>query len=407
MEPMKGATLDDAELGSRIAYWRRRRGVTQRLLADRIGRSKSWLEKVEAGTRSANRLPVLLAICQELRLDLPVLLGRDPQRDTRDCIDELQVETIRASLERYDAIENEIPDGDIADLAKLRAQVSYVWSAFELTSYEVVSAAVPGLLLDAQRAHAVRDSDETARILVEVYQIAASTLRKLGEYDLAWLAGDRGFAVAERKGDLTMSALTGFRIANALTALGRWRAAFDLNLSLASRVEPHLSTGSDMSVYGNLLLQAAMAAASGGDAAGVRDLVREARTVAARVPDDANHYRLSFGPANVGIHHVSALVSQGEGGLAVEVAATIDEAGLRALRRERRANHLVDVARGYGQWGLRGDALNVLCRAEALAPRKVYCRPAARSLIGNLMERASGRPSSALLGLAGRAGVTR
>jgi len=29
------------------------------LLADRIGRSKSWIEKVEAGTRSANRLPIL------------------------------------------------------------------------------------------------------------------------------------------------------------------------------------------------------------------------------------------------------------------------------------------------------------------------------------------------------------
>jgi hypothetical protein len=37
--------------------------------------------------------------------------------------------------------------------------------------------------------------------------------------------------------------------------------------------------------------------------------------VASHVPDDANHYRLSFGPANVGIHHVAALVSLGEGGL--------------------------------------------------------------------------------------------
>ena len=48
--------MDDA-LGARIAYWRERRGMTQRLLADRVGRSKSWIEKVEAGTRSADRLP--------------------------------------------------------------------------------------------------------------------------------------------------------------------------------------------------------------------------------------------------------------------------------------------------------------------------------------------------------------
>jgi ribosome-binding protein aMBF1 (putative translation factor) len=58
------ARVDDGELGQRIAYWRERRGITQKLLADRIGRSKSWIEKVEAGTRSANRLPNLMAICR-------------------------------------------------------------------------------------------------------------------------------------------------------------------------------------------------------------------------------------------------------------------------------------------------------------------------------------------------------
>lgn len=73
--------MDDLDLGARISYWRERRGMTQQLLADRVGRSKSWLEKVEAGTRSADRLPVLLIICRELRIDLPVLIGRDLDRD--------------------------------------------------------------------------------------------------------------------------------------------------------------------------------------------------------------------------------------------------------------------------------------------------------------------------------------
>jgi transcriptional regulator with XRE-family HTH domain len=45
--------VDDRELGERIAYWRKRRGLTQALFADRIGRSKSWLEKAESGRRSA------------------------------------------------------------------------------------------------------------------------------------------------------------------------------------------------------------------------------------------------------------------------------------------------------------------------------------------------------------------
>jgi len=398
--------MDDRELGSRIAYWRERRGVTQRLLADRIGRSKSWVEKVEAGTRSANRLPILLSICEELRIDLPILIGNDLARDTHDCINDIQVEHIRTALERYDAVRNDIPDAFTADIARLRRQVSYAWSAFELADYQVVSRTLPDILLDAQHSHAVMESADTARILTEVYQITASTLRKLGEYELAWLAGDRGVVLAERDGDLMDAALTGFRVAIALTSLGRAKAAFDLNVSYASRLERDLRTEEAKSVYGHILLQAAMAAASKGDASGVRDMISEAKSIARHVPAHVNHYRLSFSPANVELHHVAALVSLGEGGLAVEAAADIDQEGIRELRRERRGTYLIDIARGYSQSGRRDEAVEKLLEAEALAPREVNCRPVARSTIENLIQRSRGNPSSSLRSLAERCGVT-
>jgi transcriptional regulator with XRE-family HTH domain len=398
--------VDDRELGSRIAYWRERRGITQLLLADRIGRSKSWIEKVEAGKRSANRLPILLAICEELRIDLPVLIGYDLPRDTRICIDDIQVELIRSALERYHAIRSQIPDGFTVDISRLRRQVSYTWAAFEVADYQVVSRTLPDLLLDSQRSHTVAESRDTARILTEVYQITASTLRKLGEHELAWLAGDRGVALAEREGDSVIAALTGFRVANALTSIGRAKAAFDLNVSYASRLEPILDTEETQSVYGHILLQAAMAAASGGNAIGVRDMIKEAKQVARHVPEQANHYRLSFSTANVGLHHVAALVSLGEGGLAVEAAGGIDEAAVRSLRRERRATYLIDIARGYSQWGKRDEALEKLLEAEKLAPREVNCRPVARSTIENLIQRSRGNPPSSLRTLAERSGVT-
>lgn len=397
--------MDDHELGSRVAYWRERRGVTQRLLADRIGRSKSWIEKVEAGKRSANRLPILMSICEELRIDLPVLIGRDLERSTRECIDDVQVEMIRGALERYDAVRVNIPADYETDISRLRRQVSYAWSAFEMSDYQVVSRTLPNLLLDAQRGYVVEESEASVRILTEVYQIAASTLRKLGEYDLAWLAGDRGISLTERLGDAVLTGLTGFRVANALTAIGRAEPAYRLNMSLAARLESDLTSEAHLAAYGNLLLQAAMAAASKGDASGVRDLIREATGVARQVPDQSNHYRLSFGPANVGIHHVSALVSLGEGGLAVEAASNIDLSAIEFLRRERRANHLVDVARGYSQWGMRDKALEMLLQAEALAPREVICRPLARNTIEDLIRRSRGVPTSALQSLAERAGV--
>ena len=212
--------------------------------------------------------------------------------------------------------------------------------------------------------------------------------------------------LAEYIGEPILAALTGFRVANALMSIGRAGAAFDLNVSYASRLQSSLRTEADRSVYGHVLLQAAMAAASGGDASGVRDMVNEAGTVAHHVQDRTNHHRLSFGPTNVGLHHVAALVSLGEGGLAVEVGSVIDADGIRALRRERRATYLIDLARGYSQWGKRDEALGKLLEAEALAPREVNCRPIARSTIENLIQRSRGKLPGALRSLAQRSGVS-
>jgi hypothetical protein len=116
-------------------------------------------------------------------------------------------------------------------------------------------------------------------------------LRKLGEYELAWLAGDRGVALGERDGNLIDAALTGFRVAITLTSLGRAKAAFDLNVSYASRLECDLSYR-----RGKVGLRAyPLAGRHGrGDAAGVRDMNGEAKSIARHVPDQANHYRLSF-----------------------------------------------------------------------------------------------------------------
>ena len=76
--------MDDRELGRRIGYWRRRRKLTQAVFADRIGRSKSWVEKVERGERSAGRLSVLDDICQVLQIDVA---ERSADAGCRRCAD--------------------------------------------------------------------------------------------------------------------------------------------------------------------------------------------------------------------------------------------------------------------------------------------------------------------------------
>jgi transcriptional regulator with XRE-family HTH domain len=399
--------MDDGELGRRIAYWRDRRGMTQQLFADRVGRSKSWVEKVEAGTRSADRLSLIEIICEVLRVDLPALTGRELMRDTEQCQDNAEVEAIRTALERYDSLAAYPPDSHAKppSLQPLRRQIDYLWRAFEAADYKVVGRTLPIVLLDSQRAYAASREISSAEVLAEAYQITASTARKLGEFDLAWVAADRGMPIAEETGNRLLIATGAFRVANALLAMGRVSAAYDLNASLADRFEPAPKNPADLSVYGTLLLQAAIAGARKGDNRSARDLIREAHTVAERVGPDRNDYHTAFGPVNVGIHRVSALVELGEGGTAVEAAGIVPKQELARVPRERRANHLVDVARGYSQWGKRDQALITLLDAEELAPAEVRCRPMARAAITDLVQRSRGTPDTLLRQLAARTGV--
>jgi transcriptional regulator with XRE-family HTH domain len=396
--------MDDGEIGRRIAHWRERRGMTQQLFADRIGFSKSWVEKVEAGTRSADRLSVIEQICEVLHIDLPVLIGRELPRDTEQCLDNVEIEALRAALERYDAL-TPAPGADPPALEPLRARVDYLWLAFEAADYEVVGRALPAVLHDSQRAHAAFRNASSAGLLAEAYQITASTARKLGEFDLAWVAGDRGLAAAEESADPLLAATTAYRVANALLAMGRTDAAYALNVSHADRLEPGLDSTAARSVYGTMLLQAAIASARREDNRQARDLIRDAHEVADLVGPARNDFHTAFGPVNVAIHRVSALVELGEGGAAVEASSIVPQQDLVRLPRERRANHLVDVARGYSQWGKREQALATLLDAEQLAPAEVRCRPMARATITDLVHRARGTTPPLLSELAARAGV--
>jgi transcriptional regulator with XRE-family HTH domain len=394
--------MDDREMGRRIGYWRRRRKLTQAVFADRLGRSKSWVEKVERGERSADRLSVLDAICGVLQIDISAMIGQEPARSAAACIDDSEVEHIRSALERY-PLGQEAAEGP--DMSAIRRRLDHVWAAFEFGDYQVMGAALPGLLRDAQRSHVAVGSEESARLLAEVYQVIASTLRKLGEYALAWLAGDRGISVAQQAGDLASVAAAGFRVANALLSMGRPGRALDLNMSLADQLQPECQTEELRALYGHVVLQAAMAAAALGDHGRASELITEARDVARFVTPGSNHYRLAFEPVNVTLHEVGTLVVLGENGRAVEVADAIGGAGLRMLRKERRAALLVDTARACSQAGNRDEALRRLLIAEEVAAPEVHCRPVAQATIADLLHRSVGMPPLALARLAERSGV--
>src|SRR4051794_3938539 len=72
---MRGAG-DELSIGERIAFYRRRRGLTQAMLASLVGRSEEWVSSVERGRRQVRRLDVLTEVARALGVGLPDLLGQ-------------------------------------------------------------------------------------------------------------------------------------------------------------------------------------------------------------------------------------------------------------------------------------------------------------------------------------------
>jgi hypothetical protein len=296
-------------------------------------------------------------------------------------------------------------------LTEMRKAVSHAWLTYQHAKYGALARALPKLLRDAQAAdsaHANSDEAPTAaHLLGQVYQIASSALRKVGEHELSWLAADRSIAVSQRAGDQLLAGLASYRVGSALLALGRVRPSLEVNVNIANRLAPgpDRPRPDQLSVYGMLLLNGAMAAARIGDSATVRDLLCGADQASLELGGDFNHYWTSFGPTNVQLHRCATAVELGDGKLAVETHEGMDKAGFQAMLPERRAHHYLDIARGYTQIGDVERAGEMLLEGDRLAPSEIRCRPLAHEVLSDVLRRTRGTPPAPIAELAEQMGV--
>ena len=410
--------MDELPIGRRVAYWRGRRKMSQQVFADRLGKSKSWVDKVERGVRRLDKFSVVYDIADVLQVDVQLLLGKDPERrpESQNCIDQVEVEEIRAALERYDqmsAFFQPVPHSP--PIPEMRKAVAHAWLTYQHAKYGALARALPKLLRDAQAADSAHATGEeapaAAHLLGQVYQIASSALRKVGEHELAWLAADRSIAVSQRAGDQLLAGLASYRVGSALLALGRTRPALEVNVNIANRLATPPRSGDDrfrmehLSVYGMLLLNGAMAAARIGDSATVRDLLAGAEHAARELGEGQNHYWTSFGPTNVKLHRCATAVELGEGRLAVDTHRSINPDCFAALLPERRAHHYLDIARGFTQIGDIEGASEMLLDGDRLAPSEIRCRPLAREVLSDVLRRTRGTPPAPIAELAELMGV--
>lgn len=379
--------------------------MSQQVFADRIGKSKSWVDKVERGERRLDSFATLHELATVLGVGVDILVGRATSSVGGTSTNPIDLGGIRAALARFAPAT--APAAAEPTLAQARRSVDHAWLSLQHARYDQLVAAVPKLLRDTRSAETGHGA-EGAGLLAQAYQIVSSVTRKLGAFDLARLAAERSITLAPRADDPLLAGTGTTRFANALLGADDRRAAFEANIVMAHRLAPDGPTWADpdrVSVYGSLLLQAAMAAAHLGDNTSVGELLREARVAAKALGSDDNRYRTSFGPTNVELHRAASAVELGEGRQALAVHGRLGRRRLDGLLPERRAQHLIDISRGHLLVGELSHAGEALVEAERLAPTEIRARPVAHDVMGELLRRTKGVPSSLVTELADRMGA--
>ncbi|GAB3953954.1 hypothetical protein GCM10027614_60200 [Micromonospora vulcania] len=170
---------DPVPIGRRVAYLRVRRRLSQQSFADRLGKSKSWVDKVERGVRSLERVSTIREVAAVLRVDAAALLGRDAQpaevAERREG-----VARIRAALSAYSMAFGRPTSREVRSADWLVREVRHVWMTYQHARYPRLVELLPALVTEVHRAHA-QDSEAGRAAVVETYRVTAALLVKLDE----------------------------------------------------------------------------------------------------------------------------------------------------------------------------------------------------------------------------------
>ncbi|WP_346074301.1 helix-turn-helix domain-containing protein [Saccharopolyspora thermophila] len=411
---MRGAG-DELSIGERVAFYRRRRGMSQALLAGLMGRSEDWVSKVERGERQVNRIDVLVELARQLRVTLNDLLGEPVLFEDENSNDD--VPAVRDALMSPQRLSRtlfgDVLQPEYVDPEPVARVTEEAWHQYQNGAVGHVIGVLPGLIKSAQQlesgaagrpGYARRAYAVSARI----HHLAATTLSKVGEADLSWIAAERAMQAADQAEDPLVLASAARAGTHALLAVGRFDEALSLGETAARWMAPALREGDPgaLSLYGMLFLRTAVAAARRQDRRTATELLNQASTAAERLGEDANYWQTGFGPSNVELHRLSAALDLGDVANVVERGEAVRPIHLPI---ERQVTHAIDLARALSMLARDDDALRVLLDAEQKAPQLVRHSSMVREVVRTMYRRApvSNGKSSPLLGLAERCRAVR
>ena len=384
-------------LGERIRTLRKMRQMTVGALAAEVNISRSYLEKIENGSRTP---PNALIIRLAKALDVgPERLHGQPYFNHAESEERVQaiIPPLRRIMLTYDS-----PDDlqvEPRPLQVLAVETEHVSRMRRDGAYAPMGPLLPPLLTELTHValgSSGREREKAFGLLARAYRAANSLAHKLGYHDLSVTAIERVRWAADRSADPLMQITADYLKAGAMIRVGTFSSARQLLERLAEQVERLAPEGSmteqQLAVQGAVLLKLAILEARDGHPERAAQYLHEAETAAAFGGNrDTDFYEMSFGPTNTRIHKVAVLIDSGD---AEQALARIREWGEQQGREEwelpggfpaeRTSHHYIDVAAAKLTVGDRRGSFASLQIARQISPVHTRFHPTTRHTVAAL-----------------------
>lgn len=386
-------TDQESGIGRKIAYYRSRKGLSQRDFAPLIKRSEAWVSQVERGVRPVKALDVLERIAQVLDMPVAELAPSAPVARTAHV--PAEAVALRRLLTADHALRAMIADAPADfDADHLAGGVATAWTLTRQARYGDLLRLLERLLPELESAAVRRAASWADELLTETYAALAIALADLQQFDAAWVAAERAMAKAQRSADPVLVAAGAYHLTLIFQRAGQLADAEHIAATAcaalaeqAGPVEPRTRC-----VHGALTLQLAVIAAKTEEADRAHELLGRARALAAELGVDRDDHHTEFGPTAVDLCEVAAAVELGDAGTAIRLAGKIDT---DRLSQTDHARLLLYAARAWAQRRSPERALTLLLRAEELAPDQVHNYRSVRSTTTDLLSMDPGTPGLA------------
>ncbi|MFI1012740.1 helix-turn-helix domain-containing protein [Streptomyces sp. NPDC020965] len=350
-----------SDAGKHVKAVRKRRGLTQRGLAEASGVSLSVIRKLEQGERETARLETLRKLAAALRVPTMRLSG-GPNEDKPRVGTEKRWEAVRAAIEQPPTAP-ELDDEPPTVLGVQRAFAN-VEPLFQKDQYAALSVLLPPLLRDAEAL-----GSEGREVRTRLLQLAGCLMVQTRQYDAADLALSRAL-------DDAQSQLEGAATVNTqcwlLLRRGKLDTALDLAVRWADETEPRMSraTPTELSAWGLLLLRVSAASvrnSQSGQAADALRLARSAAVALGREYAPETDFLRTFGPTTVHIKRTENAGVLDQPDVVLRLAERMPRYALKPMSSNRN-RHLLEVANAYAQTRQYPEAFEKLAQIHRDSP---------------------------------------